>query len=151
MAMVVRAGRSFSSLDRADAPLVAIVSENLAARLSPGQSAIGKRVLESFTSRRDGGPLPWRTVVGVVGTAHYRELERPTLDLYVPLAQAEGFDPEHVVVRTTGHPRALIPAAAAMLSNVDAQLTAAEITTMDDVIRQVNLFVVRLQSAAGRD
>ncbi len=137
MGIRLRTGRSFAWTDRADAPLVAVVSENLAARLWPGQDAIGKRLLESLTARQEGRPPPWRTVVGVVNTAHYRELERPRLDLYAPLAQAPEFDPEHVVVKTAGNPRTLVPAIAAMLSNVDPQLTTADVTTMDDVVRQV--------------
>jgi predicted permease len=152
LAIRLRAGRGFSSLDRANAPLVAIVSDNLAARLWPGQNALGKRLLESLTSRKEGDPLPWRTVVGVVNAAHYRELERPRNDLYVPVAQAEGFDPAHVVVKTVGDPHALIPAAAAILSNVDPQLTAADITTMDDVVRQMRApwrFNMLLFSAFG--
>jgi predicted lysophospholipase L1 biosynthesis ABC-type transport system permease subunit len=113
-----------------------MVSESLAARLWPGQSAIGKRVLESFT-RREAKRLPWRTVVGIVTPAHYRELERAGFDLYVPSAQAEGFDPEHVVVKTAGDPRASIPMVAAALSNIDPQLTAADVTTMDDIVSRV--------------
>jgi predicted permease len=134
MRIGVRGGRDFSSTDRPGAPLVVVVSDNLAARLWPGQNAIGKRLLESFGRGKDGRPSQWRTVVGVVGAANYRELERPRFDLYVPLAQAEDFNPEHIVVKTAGDPRALIPAVAAMLTNVDPQLTATDITTMDDVV-----------------
>jgi len=136
MRVGLRRGRDFSSTDRAAAPLVAIVSDNLAARLWPAQDPIGKRLLDSFGRGKDGRPSHWRTVVGVVGAAHYREIDRPRFDLYVPLEQAEDFNPEHIVIRTSGQPRALIPAAAAMLSNVDPQLTAADVTTMDDVVGQ---------------
>lgn len=137
MGIRVRAGRDFTPADRADAPLVAIVSDNLAARLWPGENAIGKRVLDSFTRRTADRVLAWRTVAGVVGAAHYRELERARFDEYVPLGQAGDFDPEHVVVKTVGDPRASIAMAAALLSSLDPQLTAAEVTTMNDVVRQV--------------
>jgi predicted permease len=136
MAIRVRGGRDFSPADRLDAALVAIVSDNLAARLWPGENPIGKRLLDSFERPRDGRPA-WRTVVGVVGSAHYRELDRPRFDLYVPLAQAQGFDPEQVVVKTASDPRSLIPAVAARLSSLDPPLTAADVTTMDEVVRQV--------------
>jgi predicted permease len=151
MGIRVREGRDFSRADRPGAPQVAVVSENLAARLWPGQHPLGKRVLDSFEPPKDGRPQ-WRTVVGVVGAANYREPDRPRFDLYVPLAQAEGFDPEHLVVRTSANPRASIPAAAALLSNVDSQLTAADVTTMDDVVRQVRApwrFNMLLFSAFG--
>jgi predicted permease len=137
MGVRVRDGRDFTSTDRAVAPLVAIISDNLAARVWPGQAAIGKRLLDGFGRGKDGHPSQWRTVVGVVGAAHYRELERARFDVYVPLAQAGDFDPEHVIVKTAGNPRALIPAVGALLSNVDPQLTASDVTTMDDVVGRV--------------
>jgi predicted permease len=137
MRVGVRAGRDFSPSDRSGAPLVAIVSDTLAARLWPGQDAIGKRLLDSFGRGRDGQPSRWRTVVGVAAAVHYRELERTRFDVYLPLAQAEEFDPEHIVVRTAGDPRALVPAVGATLSTVDTQLTATDVTTMDEVVRRV--------------
>jgi len=137
MGVRLQRGRDFSSTDRAAAPLVAIVSDNLAARLWPAQDPMGKRLLESFGRAQDGRPAQWRTVVGVVAAARYRELERPRFDFYVPLAQAEGFDPEHIVVKVAGNPRALIPTVAAMLSNVDPQLSAENVTTMNDVMARV--------------
>jgi len=137
MSIGLRSGRDFSSIDRAGAPLVAVVSDNLAARLWPAQDPIGKRLLDSFGRGTDTRPSQWRTVVGVVGAAHYRELERPRYDVYVPLAQADGFDPEHLVVKTINNPHALVPTVATILSNVDPQLTAADITTMDEVVSRV--------------
>jgi putative ABC transport system permease protein len=152
MGIRVRAGRDFAPADRAGAPLVAVVSENLATRIWPGQNAIGKRVLDSFGRGRDGHPSQWRTVVGVVDAADYRELEHPRFDLYEPLDQAEDFIPEHIVVKTAADPRALIPAVVAVLSNVDPQLTAADVTTMDDVVSEVRApwrFNTLLLSAFG--
>jgi putative ABC transport system permease protein len=152
MGIRLRAGRSFSPADRIGTPLVAIVSENLAARLWPSQNPIGKRLLDAFGRGRNGQPSRWRTVVGVAGSARYRELERPRFDLYAPLAQLDDFNPEHVVVKTVTDSRALIPAAGAALSHVDAQLSAAEVTTMDDVVRQVRApwrFNMRLFTAFG--
>jgi putative ABC transport system permease protein len=137
MGVHLERGRDFSSTDRAAAPLVAILSDNLAARLWPAQNPIGKRLVDSFARRKDGRPPQWRTVVGVVDAAHYRELDRPRFDFYVPLAQAEAFDPEHILVKTSDNPRALMPAVATLLSNVDPQLSAADLTTMDDVMARV--------------
>ncbi len=137
MGLLLRGGRDFSPIDRPGAPLAAIVSDNLAARLWPGQDAIGKRLLDSFGRGGGSHASQWRTVVGVVTAAHYREVDRARFDLYVPLAQAGDFDPEHIVVKTAANPRALIPSAGALLSSVDSQLTTAEITTMDDVVRKV--------------
>ena len=137
MGIRLRRGRDFSSTDRAAAPLVAIVSDNLAARLWPAQNPIGKRLVDSFGRAKDGRSSQWRTVIGIVGAAHYREIERPRFDFYVPLAQAESFHPEHIVVKASGNPRALVPTVATMLSNVDPQLSATDVTTMADVVGQV--------------
>ena len=114
--------------------MVPIVSDNLAARLWTAENPIGKRIIDSFGRAKDGRPPQWRTVVGVAAAVHYREIDRPRFDLYVPLAQAESFNPEHIVVKTIGNPRAQVSAVATMLSNVDPQLTAADITTMNDVV-----------------
>jgi predicted permease len=152
MGIRLQAGRGFSPADRPGTPLVAIVSDNLAARLWPGQNAIGKHVLDSFGRGRDGRPSHWRTVVGIVGAAHYRELEQPRFDVYAPLAQAEDFDPEDVIVKTTGNPRTVIPVLARLISRIDPQLTSADITTMDDVVRRVRApwrFNMLLLSAFG--
>ena len=152
MGVRLRAGRDFTSTDRNGSPLVAVVSDTLAARIWPGQNPVGKQLLDSFGRGRDGRPSWWRTVVGVVNAAHYRELDRSRLDLYVPFAQAEGFDLEDVVVRAAADPRALISAVAAMISAVDPALTAADITTMDNVVRQVRApwrFNMLLFSAFG--
>ena len=152
MSIRLAGGRDFSSADRAGSPLVVVVSDNLARQIWPGQDAIGKRLVESFERGKDGRPSGWRTVVGVVGAAHYRELERPRFDLYVPLAQAEGFDAEHIVVKATGDPHAVIPTVAAMLSNVDPQLSAADVTTMNEAVSHVRApwrFNMLLFSAFG--
>ncbi len=137
MSIRLRGGRVFSSTDQATTPSVAIVSENLASRLWPGRSAIGQRLVDSFGRAKDGQPATWRTVVGVVAEARYREVDRARFDLYVPLVQADDFNPEHIVVKTTNDPRASIPAVATILSAADPLLTAADVKTMDDVVREV--------------
>lgn len=53
-------GRNFTSSDSKEAPRVAIVDENLAQRLWPGQEAVGRRL------RIEGDESPWMTVIGVV-------------------------------------------------------------------------------------
>jgi putative ABC transport system permease protein len=137
MGIRLHRGRDFSSSDRVGTPRVAIVSDTLAARLWPAQDPIGKRLVDSFGRGKDLQPAQWRTVVGVVAAANYREVDRARFDLYVPLAQADSFAPEHVMVRTSEAPRALIPAVATVLSDVDPQLTAGDVTPMADVVRQV--------------
>jgi putative ABC transport system permease protein len=76
-------GRAFTSADRDGAEEAAIVSEDVAARTWPGQSAIGKRLKMGGPDSHDA----WLTVVGVAASTRYRELARPQATLYLPAAQ----------------------------------------------------------------
>jgi putative ABC transport system permease protein len=76
-------GRAFTSDDRDGRPDVAIVSEDVANRIWPGQSPLGKRL--KIGKLEDKGP--WRTVVGVARPTRYRELSEPKATLYLPAEQ----------------------------------------------------------------
>jgi putative ABC transport system permease protein len=76
-------GRVFTRADRADAPPVAIVSEDVADRTWPGQDPIGRRLKFGGVASND----PWWTVVGVVRPTRYRDLFVPRPTLYVPAVQ----------------------------------------------------------------
>jgi putative ABC transport system permease protein len=76
-------GRSFTAADTEDAPPVAVVSEEIAARTWPGGNAIGRRL-------KMGPPesgAPWMTIVGVAASTRYRELRAARPTLYVPAEQ----------------------------------------------------------------
>lgn len=76
-------GRPFDARDREEAPAVAIVSEDIAARLWPGQDPIGKRLKMGDVDSED----KWRSVVGVAARTRYRDLRAHHATLYVPAAQ----------------------------------------------------------------
>ncbi len=98
-------GRAFAETDRRGAPLVAIVSEDVAAHTWPGEDPIGKRLkLGRSASTEDW--RAWRTVVGVARSTRYRELAARRATLYLP---AEQFmvAAEMLVVRTSS-PLALV-------------------------------------------
>ena len=76
-------GRPFDTRDREEAPAVAIVSEDIAARLWPGQDPTGKRLKMGNVDSED----KWRSVVGVAARTRYRDLRAPHATLYVPAAQ----------------------------------------------------------------
>ena len=76
------AGRPFEDRDRSDTTPVMIVSESFAARMFPGQSAIGRRV----RSWRDENV--YREIVGVVRDVSFSSLaDRGASVVYVPHAQ----------------------------------------------------------------
>jgi putative ABC transport system permease protein len=70
-------GRDFGSSDMQPAAASVIVSENVAKRFWPGQSAVGRRI-----TRGNAGPnAEWLTIVGVVEEANFRGIPRnPTAD-----------------------------------------------------------------------
>ena len=89
-------GRAFTAADREGAMDVAIVSEDVAVRIWPGENPIGRRL-------KMGGPgsqNPWYTVVGVAGQTRYREVVTPRPTLYLPAAQFQ-MTATMVVLRTT--------------------------------------------------
>jgi putative ABC transport system permease protein len=61
----LRAGRSFDERDTANSPAVAIVSESLASKYWPGESAVGKRIKPKFAGSS------WCVVVGVVADVRH--------------------------------------------------------------------------------
>jgi predicted permease len=89
-------GRAFTPADREGSPLVAVVSENVAEQLWPGQDPIGKRLTFGPVASSD----EWRIVVGIAAQSRYRTLTvaRPTL--YLPAAQFQ-MTATLLVLRTT--------------------------------------------------
>jgi putative ABC transport system permease protein len=128
-------GRIFDERDGEEAPLVAIVSEAMAARLWPGQNPIGKRFRTIVAEATDEQRPRWHTVVGVVATARYREIESPRFDLYVPLRQADS-DVQHFIIRTTIDPLAAAPSIAAEIASFDKALTMGGVTTMAKIVER---------------
>jgi putative ABC transport system permease protein len=128
-------GRAFSERDTADAPGVAIVTEQLARRLWPGQEAIGRRLKIGF-----GNPQsqPWLTVVGVVGAVRGVELGAdPEPAVYVPIDQAPRpflLRSQTFVARTAGDPIRIADAVRREIRTVDPNLPIDRIETMEKLV-----------------
>jgi putative ABC transport system permease protein len=110
----VVAGRAFTAADRDEAPDVAIVSEDAAARLWPGQDAVGRRLKMGGPS----SPAGWLTVVGVAAATRYRTLTAARPTLYLPAAQFQ-MTATNLVVRTTASLALVTSLAAGRLRQVD--------------------------------
>ncbi len=125
----IRAGRDFTSADRAGSVPVAIVNQHLADRQWPGQGAIGRRL-------RFGDDL--LTVVGVVADVPQSTLVEPIEDeLYLPLAQrppqSATRSPMTLVVRTaTDAP--MFRALADAVWSLDRQAAVYDGMTLADVL-----------------
>jgi predicted permease len=82
----LREGRYLAESDRLDQPRVAVVSEALARREWPGQSALGKQIQLGERDEK----APWTTIVGVVGDVRQHSLDiDPAPQVYLPPAQSE--------------------------------------------------------------
>jgi predicted permease len=127
MGIRLREGRFFTDrevVDAFDKESAIIVNEMFVKTFWPGGgSAIGKRV-------RNGEKAPWRTVVGVVHDIKHYGLEQPVRPgVYIPVPILSGMT---VAVRTAGDPAAIAPAARAVLREIDPEVPAYDMRTMDE-------------------
>jgi putative ABC transport system permease protein len=131
MGMRVVAGRAFREGDTIDAPQVVAVNETLARQAWPDGDAVGRRLR---TGR--GADAPWFTVTAVVSDIRHRgPAAPPRPELYHPLTQ-RSFGSMAFVVRTSGEPRALVPAVRAEVSALAADLPISQVGTMEEHVER---------------
>lgn len=136
-------GRAFTEKDRADSPLVVIVSKSMAEHSWPGQNALGKRM-------HVGNPkkgYPWATVVGVVGNTRIGARDQKGNDQwYVPAQQPAvlyGTEPSAarevppggvIVLRSALPPEQMTGILQKSVATIDPLLALDEMRTMNEVI-----------------
>lgn len=124
-------GRAFTAADREDSSEVAIVSEDVAARLWPQQNAIGKRL-------KMGGiasPGKWRTVVGVAPQTRYRTLTTARPTLYLPAAQFQ-MTATNLVLRTTAPLELLTSLAADRIRAIDSDVRLMRVVPFTEMLNR---------------
>ena len=126
MAIDLREGRDFDERDvRPGAAPVVIVTDAMARRLWPGESAIGKRLT--------GGPRPpqdgrWSTVVGIVSDLRRERLDAaPILSVFMPRL-LQNMD---LTIRSATRADVLLPAIRQELRSLDPTLPLASLTTAE--------------------
>ena len=130
----LRQGRVFTESDSSQAPRVAVISERLARRFWPNESAIGKHMQTG--AENSANAKPWATVVGVVADTHYDWNDREDYPMiYFPYQQVPR-QSSYVAVRAEGDPRSTIPAVRAGIEAVDPDQPIYEIKTLDRVISE---------------
>ena len=123
-------GRLPDERDGRDAPPIVVLNATFARLYWPDRSAIGRRV------RFGGENAPWRTVIGVVKDVRERgyELEMKP-GAYVTYAQVlTAWQPEWLVVRTTGDPVALAPAIRGVVGRIDPEQPVSTVRTMEEIV-----------------
>jgi putative ABC transport system permease protein len=107
-------GRDFTPDDRLTSMPVAIVNEQLARKIAPDGSPLGKRIRLGADDES-----PWATVIGVAGNAKHFRLNETQLDqVYLPYTQLPLIFTE-VVVHTTGDPMSVANAVKEAIWRVD--------------------------------
>jgi len=126
------AGRFPGVADDREAPRVVAINETLAARYFEGRDPVGQRLY--FGSAADDPT--YRTIVGVVGDIKNFGVAQDSRNaIYFPYAQAPtGF--LSLVLRTSGDPSALAASARATVAELDSQLAAAGVATMDEIVQE---------------
>jgi putative ABC transport system permease protein len=121
------AGRQFRSTDDDKAPSVAIVNRAFADRFFPNGDAVGRKIW------MDGRDKPGINIVGEVANGRTDDLtQQASPEVYFPLWQARAFS-KHLVVRTTGDPRAIVVAVERELRAVDPTAAIENVETLDQI------------------
>jgi putative ABC transport system permease protein len=127
-------GRSFTSADSANAPLVAVINDVMARRLWPGQDAVGRR----FKFGLPTANTPWFTVVGVVRDMRRQGPEQaPIPQMFESLAQ----NPSRLVtllVRTSTDPLQTLGAVQAAARQVERDAPVYGATTLNERLGRFN-------------
>jgi predicted permease len=120
-------GREFESGDAEGAARVVVISEAMAKRYWPGQSALGKTI-KIFNEDR--------SVVGVAKDSKYQSLrEEPKRYLYLPVAQMmreAGLSQLNLLVRTSGDTEALLGAIEREAHAIDSNLPVFNLKSLED-------------------
>jgi predicted permease len=142
MRVPLRRGRYFLDSDRAEAPPVVIIDEQLAQKFWPNADPVGRRMYKPNSPEdvvKPGPDTKWMQVVGVVATVKLQGLiegERTRVGAYyIPLEQETR---RHVAfaIRTTNEPGAITPTVQRVLAEIDPELQMSDVFTMHERVEK---------------
>lgn len=126
--IALKEGRVFQQSDGDDR--VTVISDNLAKRLWPGESAIG-HLMKDYDSM--GKRKPWR-VIGVVGAVHAASLTQSAENMeYFPFWQNDD-QGMSLIVRTAEDPKGLASVIRSTVLGLEPQAPVSDIRMMEDVV-----------------
>ena len=121
-------GRAFTDADRADGPLVAVVSQGMAEAVWPGKDAVGQCI------KIDRATDPCRIVVGVAENIHQNSLtENQRLQYYLPSDQMRPNE-ANVFVRVRGDASAHVETVRRALQKVMPGASYVSVMPMREII-----------------
>ncbi len=123
-------GRELTDQDTADSQLTALISQSMAKRFWPASDPIGQHIRIGGNDSKN----KWMTVVGIVGDVKMDwSSTRPLYAIYRSYRQApRGYFA--MMLRSSGDPMALAPAAAAAVTQVDSEMPLTDVLPMSKVI-----------------
>jgi len=131
MQVRLRAGREFNASDTGSSLPVCIVSQSMAQRLWPGQSAMGKQIKLSIPDVTGS----WITVVGIAADVQHEIYDRSFRSiLYLPNEQ----DPPRsadFVIRSEGDPLQYAAAVRSAIRKLDPDLPVERLQSFSGLIR----------------
>jgi predicted permease len=129
MGIAVRSGRPFTEAERPPRhAMPALISDRTAARLWPGQDALGKRFSRGLPGE-DGFE-----VVGVVADAKITSLERtPPLIVYLPYWW-RARSTTSLLVKTAGDPVAVLPSLRRAVGEIDPDIAIGNARPLDALV-----------------
>jgi len=145
MSIPLIAGRTFNEHDNARGPLVVVVNQSMARHVWPGENAIGKRMHIGNPHH----PLPWATVIGVVGDTALGAPDEPAPDqFYFPMEQPaiiNGGDATGILavpsgflaIRSTLPPEQMIHTLRSVVAEIDPQLALDPVRPMTEALTDV--------------
>ena len=131
-------GRAITEADDQNALQVAVINQNLADKMWPGEDPIGKRLTV-------GVPLPneqpeYVTVVGLAGNVKHTSLNGETgMQMYQPVAQSPFLSlglgrTMTFLLRTGPEPSGLVDSARKVFASLNSTLPVSNVKTMDAII-----------------
>ena len=140
-------GRGFDTRDDGANVRRVIINQALANKHFPGQDPIGRSLIVGWN---DEGP---DEIVGIVGDVRQLDLETEArATIYWPPGRFT-YPFATVAIRTAGDPRSVVAAAVSALHQLDPNVAAADVRTMEDVldasVAQRRLTMLLLAAFAG--
>ena len=121
-------GRAFDNRDAGTGVRRVIINQGLAKKFFPGEDPIGRSIIVSWDDE-----VP-DEIVGIVGDVRQQDLESDArATIYWPPSRFT-YSFMTIAVRTAGDPRGIVSGAVAALHDLDPNVAAADVKTMEEVI-----------------